>query len=51
MIFRHLIVPLDGSSLAEAALPVAAHLAQVLEARVILLPEQEPASSDEPHGA
>jgi nucleotide-binding universal stress UspA family protein len=37
VIFSHLIVPLDGSQLAEAALPVAAHLAQILDARVTLL--------------
>ncbi len=35
--FKHLLVPLDGSSLAETALPAAAHLAQLLAARVTLL--------------
>jgi nucleotide-binding universal stress UspA family protein len=35
--FKHLLVPLDGSRLAEAALPVAAFLAQRLEAQVTLL--------------
>ena len=35
--FRHLLVPLDGSALAEAVLPVAAHLAQCLPATVTLL--------------
>ena len=35
--FQHLLVPLDGSSLAETALPAAAHLAQVLEASVTLI--------------
>lgn len=50
MIFRHLIVPLDGSSLAEAALPVAAHLAQVLEARVTLLHVIERDAPQEIHG-
>ncbi len=35
--FKHLLVPLDGSSLAEQALPAAAHLAQLLAARVTLL--------------
>jgi nucleotide-binding universal stress UspA family protein len=35
--FKHLLVPLDGSRLAEAALPVAASLAQGLQASVTLL--------------
>jgi nucleotide-binding universal stress UspA family protein len=35
--FKHLLVPLDGSSLAEMALPAAAYLAQLLPARVTLL--------------
>ncbi len=35
--FTHLLVPLDGSSLAEQALPAAAYLAQLLRARVTLL--------------
>jgi nucleotide-binding universal stress UspA family protein len=35
--FKHLLVPLDGSSLAETALPAAAYLAQLLAARVTLL--------------
>ena len=35
--FTHLLVPLDGSSLAEVALPIAAYLAQKLEATVTLL--------------
>jgi nucleotide-binding universal stress UspA family protein len=35
--FKHLLVPLDGSSLAEMALPAAAYLARVLSARVTLL--------------
>jgi nucleotide-binding universal stress UspA family protein len=35
--FKHLLVPLDGSRLAEAALPTAAYLAQRLEAPVTLL--------------
>src|ERR1700720_3759729 len=34
---RHLIVPLDGSHLAEAALPIARELAQRLEAPVTLV--------------
>lgn len=35
--FKHLLVPLDGSSLAETALPAAAYLARLLAARVTLL--------------
>lgn len=35
--FKHLLVPLDGSRLAESALPVAAYLAEHLQADVILL--------------
>jgi nucleotide-binding universal stress UspA family protein len=35
--FKHLLVPLDGSRLAEAALPAAAYLAQVLNATVTLI--------------
>src|SRR5262245_16144765 len=35
--FTHLLVPLDGSSLAETALPAAAYLAHRLPARVTLL--------------
>jgi len=35
--FRHILVPLDGSKLAEAAVPVAASLAKTLKAPVTLL--------------
>jgi len=35
--FKHLLVPLDGSSLAEMALPAATYLARLLPARVTLL--------------
>lgn len=35
--FKHILVPLDGSKLAEAALPAAASLAQTLHAPVTLL--------------
>jgi nucleotide-binding universal stress UspA family protein len=35
--FKHILVPLDGSKLAEAALPVAASLAQTLKAPITLL--------------
>jgi nucleotide-binding universal stress UspA family protein len=37
MAFRRLLVPLDGSALAEAALPAASHLALVLGASVTLV--------------
>jgi nucleotide-binding universal stress UspA family protein len=37
MIVRRILVPLDGSRLAEAALPAAASVAQTLHARVLLL--------------
>jgi nucleotide-binding universal stress UspA family protein len=36
-VFKHILVPLDGSRLAEAAIPVAASLAQKLNAPVTLL--------------
>lgn len=35
--FRHLLVPLDGSALAEAALPAAVYLAETLGAWVTLI--------------
>jgi nucleotide-binding universal stress UspA family protein len=35
--FRHILVPLDGSAMAEAALPVARYLAGVLKARITLV--------------
>jgi len=35
--FKHLLVPLDGSRLAEAVLPAAVYLAQTLSARVTLI--------------
>jgi nucleotide-binding universal stress UspA family protein len=35
--FKHLLVPLDGSTLAETALPAAAYLARLVPARVTLL--------------
>jgi nucleotide-binding universal stress UspA family protein len=35
--FKHLLVPLDGSRLAESVLPAAAYLAQTLGARVTLI--------------
>jgi nucleotide-binding universal stress UspA family protein len=35
--YRHLLVPLDGSSLAEVALPYAAYIAQMMDATVTLI--------------
>ena len=35
--FKHLLVPLDGSKLSESALPAAVHLAQALDASVTLI--------------
>ncbi len=47
--FQHLLVPLDGSSLAEMALPAAAYLARLLAARVTLLHLIERHPPDEVH--
>jgi nucleotide-binding universal stress UspA family protein len=48
--FEHIVVPLDGSRLAEAVLPAAAHLASVLPAKVTLLHLIERNPPDEIHG-
>jgi nucleotide-binding universal stress UspA family protein len=48
--FKHLLVPLDGSRLAEAALPVAAHVAEVLSASVTLVHVIEQDAPREIHG-
>ena len=48
--FKHLLVPLDGSQLAEAALPVAAHLARKLGSTVTLFHVVERHSPQEIHG-
>ena len=47
--FKHLLVPLDGSRLAESALPPAAYLAQTLGARVTLIHVIERAAPKEIH--
>lgn len=47
--FQHLLVPLDGSSLAEMALPAATYLARLLAARVTLLHLIERHPPDEVH--
>ena len=48
--FRHLLVPLDGSPLAEAAMPAARYLAQTLGAQVTLLHMIEENSPRSIHG-
>jgi len=48
--FKHLLVPLDGSRLAEAALPAAAYLAQTLDASITLIHIIERDASGEIHG-
>ncbi len=48
--FRHLLVPLDGSRLAEAALPIAAYLAQTLRAWVTLVHVIERDAPPQVHG-
>ena len=49
--FKHLLVPLDGSSLAESVLPVAACLAETLHTEVTLLHVIERDAPTEVHGA
>lgn len=48
--FKHLLVPLDGSSLAEAALPAAHYLAHTLHASITLLHVIEQSAPDQVHG-
>lgn len=48
--FRHMLVPLDGSRLAEAVLPVTATLALALDAQVTLLHVVEPGAPPTVHG-
>lgn len=49
--FKHLLVPLDGSPLAESSLPVVAALAETLRCRVTLLHVIERKPPAEIHGA
>jgi nucleotide-binding universal stress UspA family protein len=49
-VFKHLLVPLDGSLLAESALPAAAYLAQALDASVMLVHVIERNAPPEVHG-
>ena len=48
--FRHILVPIDGSLMAEAALPAAAFLAEKLQARVTLMHVVEKNPPDAVHG-
>jgi nucleotide-binding universal stress UspA family protein len=48
-VFHHILVPLDGSKLAEAAIPVAASLAKTLDAPVTLLHIMEKDAPQEIH--
>ena len=48
--FKHLLVPLDGSILAEAAVPAAAYLAHLLDASVMLFHVIEKNPPQEIHG-
>ncbi len=48
--FKHILVPIDGSPMAEAALPAAAFLAQKLGARVTLMHVVERNAPDAVHG-
>jgi nucleotide-binding universal stress UspA family protein len=50
MTFKHLLVPLDGSHLAEAALPPAISLAHLLQAPVTLVHVIERHAPEEVHG-
>ena len=47
--FKHLLVPLDGSLLAESALPAASYLAQTMNARVTLIHVIEQGAPKEVH--
>lgn len=48
--FRHILLPLDGSALAESVLPSAAYLAQVLRAKITLIHIVEKDGSPTVHG-
>ena len=48
--FKHLLVPLDGSKMAEAALPAAAFLAEKFASRVTLMHVVEKNAPSEVHG-
>jgi nucleotide-binding universal stress UspA family protein len=48
--FKHILVPLDGSRMAESALPAAAFLAEMLQARVTLMHVVEKNAPSAVHG-
>lgn len=48
--FKHILVPIDGSLMAEAALPAAVFLAEKLQARVTLMHVMERNAPDKVHG-
>jgi len=48
--FKHILVPLDGSLLSEAALPAAIFLAKKLQARITLMHVMERNAPDKVHG-
>jgi len=48
--FKHILVPVDGSEMAEAALPAAAYLAEKLDARITLMHVIEKNAPSEVHG-
>jgi nucleotide-binding universal stress UspA family protein len=50
VMFKHLLVPLDGSKLAEAVIPVVAYLAPILNASVMLIHVIESGAAKEIHG-
>jgi nucleotide-binding universal stress UspA family protein len=48
--FKHILLPLDGSQLAESAIPVVAYLAEALQAQVTLLHVIEKNAPEKIHG-
>jgi len=48
--FKHILIPIDGSVLAEAALPAAVFLAEKLQARITLMHVIERNAPDKVHG-
>ena len=48
--FKHILIPIDGSLLAEAALPAAVFLAEKLQARITLMHVMERNAPDKVHG-
>jgi nucleotide-binding universal stress UspA family protein len=50
MMYKHILVPLDGSNLAESVIPVVKNLAREIKARVTLIHIIEKNAPDEIHG-